>query len=809
MKLINRLSVMATVVSTMFLASCADDVYDPSKEPQATPTENPLGEGFNAPDGFNWSMINTVNLNVEVKDAFNGKYQYAIEVFTSNPLADETATPIAAGPAKQSANYIAEVNIPKTVEFLYIRQTDPNQRKEVYAYAVPENGGSLNCKLYYTATTSRAVTRASSVGTSGWDNVTDPGYTEETYNVPSESASIINGNQLPNGSTYIIKPGETLSQVLHSYNGANATVYIQGTWNVNGNITPQGIDIIVLNGGKITSTSGTFMVSDKSSLTVQSGGEVNCNIFSTATNVVIKNFGTIKAKEVSGQNGLNTGTVLYNASDALFQVEDKFIITSSQIYNHGTISLTAENAYMQANKTSAACLIANYEKATIKGNRIQAGATIVNSGTIEVNILENSSTDFLYNNCLLIVKNTFKFRNVVLDQASITGGRTNPSDKEWLPVPLVESLNSAQYTLIDGSMIKAKEFKVQSGSQVTFKAINKAKEDRSMIKAENIYFEWHTYVQGNMVLEGKQYNPERSHIDASVASTGYDESKYTIETCGGIFNEGNEGEDPYTPEIPVVDATTYTYVFEDNWPKYGDFDLNDIVLTLNNRSTQANSNGNLKSAQFDITLEAVGASKIVGVGIRFLGLPASVTPSTFTIKGNNASFEAGQSLPTLILFESAHAEFGFTDRPFINTYQTASTNKADLPQYAVRFEFTESDKISSSAFNINNLDVFIITKAADQKTKRTEVHIAGYAPTDLANTTLFGQANDDSSLASKRYYLSNENLTWGIVIPDTFAWPLETKNIKDVYTEFANWVTSGGKENKDWYKNHNGQVFKK
>ena len=30
---------MATVVSTMFLASCADDVYDPSKEPQATPTE--------------------------------------------------------------------------------------------------------------------------------------------------------------------------------------------------------------------------------------------------------------------------------------------------------------------------------------------------------------------------------------------------------------------------------------------------------------------------------------------------------------------------------------------------------------------------------------------------------------------------------------------------------------------------------------------------------------------------------------------------------------------------------------------------
>ena len=37
MRLINRLSVMATVVSTIFLASCAGDVYDPSKEPQAPP----------------------------------------------------------------------------------------------------------------------------------------------------------------------------------------------------------------------------------------------------------------------------------------------------------------------------------------------------------------------------------------------------------------------------------------------------------------------------------------------------------------------------------------------------------------------------------------------------------------------------------------------------------------------------------------------------------------------------------------------------------------------------------------------------
>ena len=108
--------------------------------------------------------------------------------------------------------------------------------------------------------------------------------------------------------------------------------------------------------------------------------------------------------------------------------------------------------------------------------------------------------------------------------------------------------------------------------------------------------------------------------------------------------------------------------------------------------------------------------------------------------------------------------------------------------------------------NINQLDVFAISKEADTKTKRIEIHIAGHAPTDLGNTKLFGQGNDQSSVEEQRYYLSSENLAWGIVIPTDFAWPLEYKNIKDVYTDFVSWVTTGGKENKDWYNNHKKPV---
>ena len=809
------------MASAMFLASCADDVYDPSKEPQTPPAENPFGEGFAAPDGFNWSMINSVKLNVEVKDEFNGQYQYLVEVFTGNPLTDKTLTPIAAGAAKQGQKYVAEINIPKTLTILYIRQTDPKQRKEIYEFAVPENGGALNCKLYYTGTTTRAMTRASQDGgTSGWDNITDPGYTEQTYTLPSTSATINSSDQLQAGDVYVIRKNETLNKAISAAQPAEgkATVYVEGTWTIAGDWKSiHGIDIIVLKGGKLISTGNRLTLENRTSITVQSGGEVECNALHGGDNTLIVNFGTITSEDYS----FNPGSVFYNKKDVIIRGvasatntwENNFYLNSAILHNHGTI--TGEKARMSSNDNMEAQLL-NYDLATIKLNEFIGGATIVNSGFIELNVCNNSSTDALYNNCTFIIKKEFKFRNVVLDKGSITGGRTNPSDTEWLPVPYVESQTDAKFTLIDGSMIKATNFKVLSGG-VVFKATNTTgNSSKSMIKAENgleITEPTHVELLGNLVIEGEikglsQYNQLKANESAN---TGYDESQYTIETCGGIFNEGNEGEDPYTPEIPVIDdATAYTYVFEDNWPKYGDFDLNDIVLTISDRSVQANASGNLKSAKLDIALEAVGASKVLGVGIRFFGLPENITPKKFTVKGVNASFEAGQSLPTLILFENAHGEFSFSDeRPFINTTQDASTNSADVPDYSIRFEFEESSNVPASAFNINNLDVFVITRAADQKNKRLEVHVAGYAPTDLANTKLFGQGNDKSSADEKRYYLSSENLAWGVVIPTDFAWPLEYKNIKDVYTNFVGWVTSGGKENKDWYNSHNGQVFKK
>ncbi|MEI3455765.1 MAG: hypothetical protein V8R28_02245 [Bacteroides cellulosilyticus] len=133
-------------------------MYDPNRVRPVAPVENPLGEDFVAPEGFEWSMISTVKLNVEVKDEFNRQYNYLVEVFTINPLSDETAAPLAAGYAKLGSNYVAEISIPKSTQHLFIRQTDPKQRKEIYQYDIPESDNTLNCKLYHSSVQSRALT---------------------------------------------------------------------------------------------------------------------------------------------------------------------------------------------------------------------------------------------------------------------------------------------------------------------------------------------------------------------------------------------------------------------------------------------------------------------------------------------------------------------------------------------------------------------------------------------------------------------------------------------------------------------------
>lgn len=865
MKSSNCFSAIVAVACALTVVGCADDVYDPERGIQTEPKENPLGEDFAAPDGFNWSMINSVNLNIEVKDEFSGQYNYLIEVFTANPLSDATATPIAAGVAKGGNNYTASINISNATTRLYIRQTDPKQRKEIYEYEVPENGGALNCKLYYTSTDTRAANYSTSAfeasKAAGIIEIEDKEYkeTEVIPAVPNQSDGYIdqwNPGVLANGARYIIGKEYTQSSpytVQLRTNGGRATVFVQGIWKLNGwTGLNTNLDIYVMKGGKIIAENLT--IGTGNTLTIQNEGNLSCTELSLGCPT--KNFGTITVNKklsmnlgnrpelfnegeitagdeisINGSNVINHLTMSANS----FSFTDAHILNKSAlncftdikingggIFNHGNIKFNESEGKLSTNNSTATAIINHYE-GKINGYEIDGGLSVYNDGFIETSKFKNSSSDVLYNSCTIIVKKEFKFRNVTLNKGSITGGHADANKTEWLPVPEIESQTDAKFTLIDGSIIMAEEFTILSGN-AQFVAVNADNANSSMIKAKKIKYSWHTYLKGNLIVEGTPdfslagNNHDCLHADG-ITQTGYDESKYLIETCSGIINGGNEGGTPTDPEFPVEigESNVYTFAFEDNWPIYGDFDMNDLVLVMPTKELRLDGDNHVTRLKMRIELRAVGASKTLGAGIRFLQLPANLQPDKFTVNGETSSFEKGQNSSTYILFDNAHLALWGNDSykengSFINTLPNAVNLKYDTKGFDIIMEIPASAGIKTDAFNINNIDVFAITSPATVKSPRTEVHVVGFKPTELANTRYFDQGNDQS-LTKGQYYVSNENLAWAVVIPSEFSWPLEYNKISSVYPYFEKWVTTGGKQDGDesgngkWYNLNNGKIY--
>lgn len=917
MKIFKRYHAIIALVAPLLLAACADnDVYNPDKVRPVPPVENPLGEDFVAPTGFDWSMITTVKLNIEVKDEFNGMYNYLAEVFTTNPLTDATATPIAADYAKAGKNYVVEISIPKSIERVYVRQTDPKQRKEVYEFVVPGDGETLNCKLYYSGgTTTRAGTGSTSAANAaiaaGFKELEDNNYTEEKPDIPavpdvSDSPTSPNGNQYSNGAKILVAAGEESNKVYQVPSG-KGTIFVKGTWKVT-NIY-SNFDIYVLDGGKIEiATAGDKTFTSISKFVVEKGGTVKCTsnfatnggewfiggnfiadgnvTFGASTSSVTiasgvtmsinngtlkpcskvyKNFGTITAATITANMGsypeiYNAGTIevagvmdlvkmnFINKGELTvgqwFKVDGSKVLNKGQISsqnleftissfsNHGAILVDEQTGVIKTNNTSSGSFIVNHDKGIIKGYHLSGGVSVYNDSYGEFTIFENSSVDILYNSCALIVKEKFNWGNVTLDNGSITGERPenlNTSESnadQWKPVPVVMSNDSPiQYILKNGSVIKATLLHInRTPSNFRGEGSNP-----SLLQVGGVRIS-----QGgdtnlkDLVIEMPEnaftYDPPYNGINnarwltSGCSTTGWGGSKNTFSTCGGYYYSGNEGDpDPEDPEKPdVEDKTVYTYAFEDQWPAYGDFDMNDIVVSID-KMTATNDN---KKLSIKGHIRAVGSSRKTGVGIQFLNVSSSGVTLAGKVQNGTPVFESGQNNPVVIISINAHKHcnpnIADDDFSFYNTIPSAGSQyNGNGAEFEIIMTFPTAEE-ATKAMNIKNLDVFIISKEAQGNIGRTEVHMANYAPTNLGTTALFGMSNDASAnntmlnVSKKGYYISTEGLAWGICIPNTgvWKWPKEYMMITGVYPGFKNWVINGGQtEDLDWISNHTNDIF--
>lgn len=239
-----------------------------------------------------------------------------------------------------------------------------------------------------------------------------------------------------------------------------------------------------------------------------------------------------------------------------------------------------------------------------------------------------------------------------------------------------------------------------------------------------------------------------------------------------------------------------TLAFEDLWPSKGDYDFNDLVIDYNfNRIT--NAQNKVVSLKGKFTVRAIGASFQNGFGFSIPGVTpsqiASVTGTKYTegyIKTNGNGTEAGQKNATIIVFDNAWK------------HGSGNTNPSQPFVASETIEVTINlvNPVDASNFGMAPYNPFIIVN----KERGKEVHLANYAPTDLADRSYFGASFDNSQSGIGKYYKTKDNLPWAIDFPNRFEYPIEKAKIDISHLKFINWVLSNGVDYKNWYKNESG-----
>lgn len=768
--------IIAIAIGSTF-TGCVDsekDLYNPSYQ-----TGNPMGDGFAAPDGFDWSTTTTKTVSVEVKDEFEGQYYYTVDIYNENPLFNESATMLASGVAKKGSNYVVALDLLKSQQGIYVKQTDPKGRVAVYMFDVPEENDKITCKLYYSNTQSRALaTRGAATRATPFEK---PDYTS----IPGNALEVseVTGSLLPNASYKITKDYDKDFKFSGNKNGEITKVFVDAKWNIPKKFTFQnGIEIIVMDNGEINSSSSLEFVNN-SVLTIMDNGSVNASTlsFTNGGQATLRNWGNLT---VNNNVHLSSGATYYN----------KGTFTSNQFRLNSNSKLINDNKIIVNYKFD---LPSNYtleNNGEIRGQNMETNGpngTFTNNGIVAfTDIKFNLNT--ITNSCHLEATNTLKIGECTMTNA-----------QGYVKASIIEILKGETF-LNNGSMMEATDKILSNEAPIYGNG-----ENTSLIKSPVVTQGYYN----NMIFDGK-LAIETDDIDIKhtlkngAYITNMGESKVFIEVCTGIKNEGNEGGDPTDPSFPTIttDTQKYAYMFEDQWPLYGDYDMNDIVLIIKEKKIYTNKDNKVEQVDLSLDLSAAGATKSIGAAIMLDGVPAgSITqPVEFSdnslaqnFNTNSNGIENGQDYAVIPLFDNAHSVLGSNQYLQINTFTNHASNTSPHNiSFTVKFN---NPTLSADAFTVSKLNIFIIVEG--NRNNRKEIHVVNYPPTKLANTELFGGNNDGSSISSRKYYISKENLAWGVVIPADFRWPLEFVNIKNAYSQFEKWVTTGGEENKEWWKN--------
>lgn len=275
----------------------------------------------------------------------------------------------------------------------------------------------------------------------------------------------------------------------------------------------------------------------------------------------------------------------------------------------------------------------------------------------------------------------------------------------------------------------------------------------------------------------------------------YQDMLFYVEATPGVINPGWAVTQQIV-ENPVKSIYSGALAFEDNWPRKGDYDMNDVIVNYVSEVT-TNAQNNVTQLVDRFTVVNNGATYTNGFGYELGISPDAIESITIDRKGVASSFvtdskglEVGQNGKSVIMLFNSHKEA--LGKEIVVTIKIKSTAAIKL-----------GTGVMYPPYN-----PFIVSRSNEKSGQgRLEVHLPKvYKPTALAGGLGEG---DDASTASV-WYISDPDKNsiqypFALNIPfdatyKQFIPPTEKRVISEDYPAFINWVKSNGLNYKTWYK---------
>ena len=719
------------------------------------------------PDG-DWTLSRSVTAHILV-NGYEG-VNYKIRIFDADPLSSEsTAKILAEEDATQGTTLTVAFDCATALNKVFVARID--EHKHYMVQPVVIENGEVTAHLGYTDVSTRSMSRA--VTTTGIPTMKAPYTAGDISSKKAIATEVQAGWDLGAGSGWFEYAKLPVFKEKERWFKIPSGTFNKGFTTTGTSGGAEAIKVIVPQGS-------TWVIE-------------NSNQFDNITEIIVENGGIIKIAE--------------NATLILTQASYITVMPGGSIMGKGTIYMTNSSAgFTNYNAGIIDCGLLKIDGGgsgvdfmnygTLKLNFYRAstaGTTLTNHGTIEAVTIDGNNNTHIKNGCYLKT-DKFQFGTLVMGNTSEAiceelGNNGNNNDIVMEAQSMLTCTGKASlYRTVTGPTVGTALLKIneiantdglaQSTSKVTNNIICEITDQTYKGEA---HYDWSPFAW--LVNKGLQQGA--THCNPGKAD-------FMLPADGECIKEGYGSDE--TPDDVEIRNAVYSYAFEDNYPKAGDYDFNDIVLNV----TLPAAGNNVKELKYTVVLRAVGAVKQLGAGLRIKGINKSnVEEVSFgtgaTQRSNslssgifeNAAYETNGSELVIPLFGDAHHIYGFTGtrRPMLNTGNMTKP-LVDIYTLEVTVKLKNAISIPSAT---NDLDFFIAYPTTGQK--RTEVHLNRFN-----SATANGQLADSSVLD----VIKAINNTWALCVPDKFAYPTETTVITNAYSKFTNWAQDQS-TNTDWY----------